>query len=97
MKVINNVDAFGKLSGSLINVAFLNFHYICIIYIFRSNHLGGISRIDVDSRTGNLAYGIPPDNPFLSDPTAVPELYAYGFRQPYHTSMDRGDKITGEA
>ena len=62
---------------------------------FRTNYLAAIHRIDVDSRTGNLEYGIPADNPFLSDPTTVPEMYAYGLRQPYQGSMDMGDPTTG--
>jgi hypothetical protein len=47
--------------------------------------LGSILRIDAD--TGD-PYGIPSDNPFVSDPTGRDEIYAYGFRNPYRFSFD---------
>jgi glucose/arabinose dehydrogenase len=61
----------------------------------RTNFLGKTIRIDVDTRTGNLEYGIPADNPFLNDTDATPELYALGFRNPWKASMDPGDRTTG--
>jgi glucose/arabinose dehydrogenase len=43
--------------------------------------------------SGGLAYLIPPDNPFLSDPTALDEIWAYGLRNPWRFSFDR---LTGD-
>jgi glucose/arabinose dehydrogenase len=50
------------------------------------NLLGSVLRIDVD--TGS-PYGIPPDNPFAGTP-GLDEVWAYGFRNPYRMSFDRG-------
>ena len=52
--------------------------------------LGKILRIDVNQATG---YSIPEDNPFI-DPTvgnenALPEIWAYGLRNPWRHSFDR--------
>jgi glucose/arabinose dehydrogenase len=50
------------------------------------NLMGDILRIDVNN--GN-PYGIPADNPFVGGP-ALPEIYAFGFRNPYRFSFDMG-------
>src|SRR5690606_866020 len=42
--------------------------------------LGKILRINVDTTSGNINYGIPPDNPFINDSSALPEIFAYGLR-----------------
>lgn len=34
------------------------------------------------------AYSIPPDNPFRDDPQALPEIWAYGLRNPWRFSFD---------
>lgn len=52
--------------------------------------LGKILRIDVDTRTGSKAYGIPKDNPFVSDKNAKPEIWALGERNPWRCSFDTG-------
>ncbi len=49
--------------------------------------LGKILRIDVDNGD---PYGIPADNPFVADPDARPEVWAYGFRNPFRFSFDSG-------
>lgn len=45
---------------------------------------GSIIRIDVD---GGDPYGVPPDNPFVAGGGA-PEVFAYGFRNPFRVSWD---------
>ncbi|MDW5562683.1 MAG: PQQ-dependent sugar dehydrogenase [Methanomassiliicoccus sp.] len=49
--------------------------------------LGKILRIDVDGRSEGKEYGIPSDNPFV-DGGGLPEIYAYGLRNPYHIAFD---------
>lgn len=49
--------------------------------------LGSILRLDIDSADGS--YTIPADNPFAADATARPEVWAYGFRNPWRFSFDR--------
>uniref|UniRef100_A0A8C9FLB1 SRCR domain-containing protein n=1 Tax=Pavo cristatus TaxID=9049 RepID=A0A8C9FLB1_PAVCR len=41
-------------------------------------------------------YRIPPDNPFVDDPQARPEVYAYGVRNMWRCSFDRGEPDTKE-
>jgi len=52
--------------------------------------LGKVIRIDVDTTSEGLQYGIPADNPFLSNASIPPEIYAYGFRNPAFASFDSG-------
>jgi len=54
--------------------------------------MGKILRIDVDARTGNKPYGVPSDNPFVSDKNAKPEIWALGLRNPWRCSFDTGSK-----
>jgi glucose/arabinose dehydrogenase len=60
----------------------------------RSTLLGSILRLDVSGD----GYEIPPDNPFVDTPGARPEIYAYGFRNPWRLSFDRetGDMWAGD-
>lgn len=48
--------------------------------------LGKMLRIDVNN--GN-PYAIPADNPFADGKKALPEIYAYGLRNPWGLSFDR--------
>ena len=50
--------------------------------------LGKLLRIDVDNPSGGNNYGIPADNPFVGDPSAMPEIFAYGLRNPWRFSID---------
>jgi glucose/arabinose dehydrogenase len=50
--------------------------------------LGTILRIDVDSPEDDLAYGFPPDNPFVEHPAVPDEIWAYGLRNPWRFSFD---------
>jgi glucose/arabinose dehydrogenase len=60
--------------------------------------LGKMVRIDVDGTTGAVPYRIPPDNPFSNSSLcdqgqsavsqSCPEIYAYGFRNPWRWSFD---------
>ena len=59
------------------------------------NLRGGILRIDVDSSDGNRAYGIPEDNPLVGR-DGREEYYAWGLRNPYRISTDRGRLFIGD-
>jgi glucose/arabinose dehydrogenase len=45
--------------------------------------LGKLLRIDPDHPADGKAYGIPTDNPFVHQPQARPEVWAYGLRNPW--------------
>lgn len=55
-----------------------------------TNPLGKVLRIDVNGRdSSNGEYGIPRDNPFAGAAGGVlPEIYAFGFRNPFRMSFD---------
>lgn len=52
--------------------------------------LGKILRIDVDAGS---PYGIPADNPFVSDPGVLDEIWALGLRNPWRFAFD---SVTGD-
>lgn len=63
-----------------------------------SNLLSAILRIDVDHPSDGRNYAIPKDNPFVDLPGARPEIFAFGFRNPWKMSFDRatGDLWVGD-
>ena len=50
--------------------------------------LSVIMRIDVDHPDPGRNYSIPKDNPFVNYPGARPEIWAFGFRNPWRMSFD---------
>ncbi|XP_047466390.1 HHIP-like protein 2 [Mugil cephalus] len=61
----------------------------------KSALLGKALRIDVDgSDPSGRQYRIPPDNPFILDRGARPEVFAYGVRNMWRCSVDRGDPVS---
>jgi glucose/arabinose dehydrogenase len=63
--------------------------------------LGKILRIDVDgddfSGDANRNYAIPASHPFVKQPDARPEIWAYGLRNPWRCSFDSfGKDAAGE-
>lgn len=59
---------------------------------------GKILRIDVDHPPADRPYSIPTDNPFLNKPDTRPEIWAYGFREPWRFTFDsdNGDLWVGD-
>jgi len=67
----------------------------------RTNVFGSILRLDPlapeatpgssDSVSANGRYRVPDDNPFVDDPLALDELFAFGLRNPYRISVDPRD------
>ena len=52
---------------------------------------GKILRIDVNGSENGNNYAIPSDNPFVGqEATALPEIWAYGLRNPWRCSIDMG-------
>lgn len=49
--------------------------------------LSCVLRLDVDRPQNGRAYGIPSDNPFVTLAGARPEIFAFGFRNPWRMSF----------
>ena len=58
-----------------------------------SDLLSSILRIDVDHAENGKAYAVPKDNPFLKTPNAMPENWAFGFRNPWKISFDAKGRL----
>jgi glucose/arabinose dehydrogenase len=63
-----------------------------------SDLLSSILRIDVDRPESGKGYRVPDDNPFVKLPKARPEIWSYGFRNPWKMTFDRktGDLWVGD-
>ena len=63
-----------------------------------SDLLSSVLRIDVDREEAGKAYAIPKDNPFVGLADVRPEVWAFGFRNPWKMSFDRktGDLWLGD-
>ncbi len=57
--------------------------------------LGKLLRLDVD---GAAPYAVPVSNPFVGQTSALPEIWAFGLRNPWRFSFDRatGDLYVGD-
>lgn len=58
-----------------------------------SNLLGKMLRIDVNQKGQGKPYSIPPDNPFINQKAAEPEIWAYGLRNPWRFSFDQANGL----
>ncbi len=54
-----------------------------------SDLLSSVLRIDVDHKDPGLNYAVPKDNPFVGQKNVRPEIWAFGFRNPWRMSFDR--------
>lgn len=62
-----------------------------------SDLLAAVLRIDVDRTDGEKPYRIPEDNPFIGEEGPRPEIWSYGFRNPWKMSFDpHGNLWTGD-
>jgi glucose/arabinose dehydrogenase len=59
-------------------------------YAQRSDSLlGKMVRIDVDDFNSPPYYTVPADNPYANSPDTLPEIWAFGLRNPWRWSFDR--------
>ena len=55
----------------------------------RNTLMGKVLRLDVDNKDAGKQYAVPKDNPFVKG-GGLPEIFAYGLRNPWGLSFDRG-------
>ena len=55
--------------------------------------LGSVLRIDVSESTPEEPYRVPGDNPFVGEPGARWEIWAYGLRNPWRLSFDGSGRL----
>jgi putative heme-binding domain-containing protein len=63
-----------------------------------SDLLSSVLRIDIDHKDAGKHYAVPKDNPFTKLKDVRPEIWAFGFRNPWRMSFDRqtGDLWVGD-
>lgn len=54
-----------------------------------SDLLSSVLRIDIDRKDAGKNYAVPKDNPFVGLEKVRPEIWAFGFRNPWRMSFDR--------
>jgi glucose/arabinose dehydrogenase/mono/diheme cytochrome c family protein len=67
-------------------------------YAILTHHInrawGTLFRIDpLGKNSKNNKYGIPSSNPFIHNPNAIGEIYAYGFRNPHRITWTRKGQL----
>jgi glucose/arabinose dehydrogenase len=55
--------------------------------------LGAMLRIDVDRQEDGKPYAVPADNPFVGKKGYLPEVWAFGLRNPWRYSFDRHGRL----
>lgn len=58
-----------------------------------SDLLASVIRLDVDHPEPGRAYRVPADNPFVNRPGLRPEVWAYGFRNPWRMGFGDGGAL----
>jgi putative heme-binding domain-containing protein len=56
-----------------------------------SDLLSSLLRIDVHHASNGMKYSVPTDNPFVGRPNTRPEIWAFGFRNPWRFGIDQTD------
>lgn len=54
---------------------------------------GAVLRIDIDRADAGKKYAVPPDNPFVGQPGVLPEIWAYGLRNPWRLAFGPGGEL----
>ncbi len=73
---------FSRNDGSSLTTTKLDAQYL-------NTQNGKIFRIKVNFSKAPPFYSIPPDNPFINTPNALPEIWAFGLRNAFRWSFDR--------
>lgn len=58
-----------------------------------SDLLASVLRIDINRKDPGKAYAIPADNPYLDRENVRPEIWAFGFRNPWKMSFDSRGRL----
>ena len=84
-----------RIGGGILEIFTYKLHDVFFISQ-RSTLHGSILRIDIDNKDTGLEYAIPESNPFVGEANVRPEIYAYGLRNAWRCSVDRGEGRNGE-